>query len=665
MLPAKFTRLLRLAIIAAHVLGCGVSLRAQADGTEARTFFALSYGATNINVSSPLVTANGTVYIGTRGTTLTLAGGQLVAISASGSSRRFTAGDWIDATPAVGPDGTIYVGSWDGKLYAIRDTGTALTKLWEYQTNSFIYSSVAIGADGTLYVGSGDSNLHAINADGTPKWKFPVPDWVDSSPAVAANGNVIVGSWDGRVYAIDPDGNEKWSFMTGASVLGSPAIAADGTIYIGSTDNFLYALNPDGSKRWDYQTGADVESSPVIGTDGTVYVGSNDGYVYAIRSDGTLAWRTQIGATVASTPALRADGSLVVGVATTFGTSVPGQLVCLNSNGTVKWRFNAADIVDSSPAIGADNRIYFTDYARRLYTLNGSSGLASTVWSKWRRDVKHHGRIPNDSTLAQLINLSARARVGIEGDIVIAGTVISGGTSKSLVVRGVGPELAQYQVAGVLADPVLEVFNSAEVKILENDTWDPALQSTFSQLGAFALTPGSNSAALLASLPGGNSFTFQIKGKNSTTGVAIVEVYDAQKASGRLINLSTRAVVGTGDNVLIPGFIVEGSGPTTLLVRAVGPTLGSFGVGGVLTQPKMTLYKGQMPLLSNQGWGTAPNAAFIKDVTPRVGAFALPDNSADSAILTTLQPGAYTVVISGVNNTTGVVLFELYIVSGY
>lgn len=645
------------------LLACSPFLHGQADGTAARTAFILESGTTSINVASPLVTADGTVYIGTRGGLGVP--GRLWAISANGSARSFTAGDWIDATPVIGPDGTLYVGSWDGKLYALKDTGTALTKSWEYAAGSFIFSSVAIGPDGTLYVGSGDSNLHAVNANGTPKWKFPVPDWVDSSPAVAANGNVIVGCWDGRVYAVGPDGVERWNFATGAAVLASPAIASDGTIYVGSTDNFLYALNANGSKRWDYATGADIESSAVIGADGTIYVGSNDGYLYAIRSDGTLAWRTQLGATVASSPALRADGSIVVGIAALAGTGVPGQMVCVNSNGTVKWRFNAADIVDSSPAIGADNRIYFTDYARRLYTLNGSSGLATTVWPKWRREVTHKARIPNDATLSQLINLSTRAQVGTGGDILIAGTFINGSTNKQLLVRGVGPELAPFGVTGVLADPILEVFNSSEVKILENDSWSASLQATFAQLGAFPLTPGSQSAALLASLPGGNSFTFQIKGKNSTTGVAIIEVYDAEKSAGRLSNLSSRAVVGTGENVLIPGFIVEGSGPITLLIRGVGPTLGTFGVGGVLAQPTITLHRDGVSLITNQQWGNAPNASFIKDITPKVGAFPLPDNSADSALLVTLQPGAYTVVVSGVNNTTGVVLVELYVVSGY
>ena len=652
-------------VLACRSGGSPAALRAQTDGTAARQTFVLESATTTVNVASPLVTANGTVYIGTRGNTLLK--GRLWAISADNSSRSFVANDWIDATPTVGPDGTVYVGSWDGNLYALQDTGAAINKLWQYQTGSYIYSSAAIGPDGTIYFGSGDSNLHAIYPNGTLKWKYPVPDWVDSSPAVAPNGDIVFGCWDGRVYALNPLGSEKWHFDTGASVLSSPAIATDGTIYIGSTDNYLYALSPGGTKLWDYQTGADIESSPAIGAGGTIYIGSNDGYLYAIQPNGTLAWRTKIGASVASSPAIRADGSILVGVSTPAASSTPGQLVCLNSDGSVKWSYNAADIVDSSPAIGADNRIYFTDYARRLYTLNGVSSLASTVWPEWRREATHKARLPATGDLAQLVNISTRAQVGTGYNVMFAGTYIGGGTGKSVLARGVGPELLKYGVSGVLLDPALEVYNGSQVKIYENDDWDPSLATVFAQSGAFALDDGSKSAALVAPLSANNSFTFQVKGVNNSTGIAIVEVYDAQQDSGRLVNLSSRALVGTNDNVLIPGFYVKGTGAITLLIRAVGPTLAQdpYNVPGVLAQPNVQLVRSGTVVVANQVWNTAPNVSFIRDVTPKVGAFALPEGSADSVVLATVPPGGYTVIASGVNQTTGIALVELYVLTGY
>jgi hypothetical protein len=378
-----------------------------------------------------------------------------------------------------------------------------------------------------------------------------------------------------------------------------------------------------------------------------VYLGSNDGYLYAVRPNGTLAWRTKIGASVASTPAVRADGSIVVGVATLAGASAPGRMICLNPSGTQRWFYDGFDVVDSSPAIGPDNRIYFTDYARRLHALNDTSALATnSPWPKWRRESTHKARMPNDGSLGQLTNLSTRAQVGTGGDILIAGTYVGGGAGKTVLVRGVGPELAPY-LSGVLADPVLEVYDANDAKIFENDDWDAAIAPVFPQVGAFNLDAGSLSAAMLANLAADRRFTFQIKGEAGSTGVALVEIYDAQETSGRLVNLSSRAVVGTGVNVLIPGFYVKGTGPLTLLIRAVGPTLSlpEYGVPVALQQPLIMLIKNGSSIGWNQTWGTAHNEAFNKDDAPRVGAYALPYGRAETSNHVTEEPGLYSFVV--------------------
>jgi outer membrane protein assembly factor BamB len=149
-----------------------------------------------------------------------------------------------------------------------------------------VYSSPALGADGTIYIGSLDNKVYALDpADGSELWSFTTGDRVSSSPAVGADGTVYVGSLDSNVYALEPaDGSERWSFTTGDAVTSSPALGADGTIYVGSYDNKVYALDPaDGSERWSFTTGDSVESSPALGADGTAYVGSHDNKVYAIR----------------------------------------------------------------------------------------------------------------------------------------------------------------------------------------------------------------------------------------------------------------------------------------------------------------------------------------------------------------------------------------------
>ena len=135
-------------------------------------------------------------------------------------------------------------------------------------------------------------------------------------------------------------------------------------------------------------------------------------------------------------------------------------------------------------------------------------------------------------------------------------------------------------------------------------------------------------------------------------------------STARLINISARAQVGTGSNILIPGFVVEGSGMETLLIRADGPSLEQFGVSGVLALPTLAVYNSEGAVIaSNAGWGTSPNPAQIASVASQLGAFSFASGSADCAVIVTLPAGAYTVEVAGLNNTTGIALSEIYEVS--
>jgi len=154
---------------------------------------------------------------------------------------------------------------------------------WSFRTGSGVASSPVIGPDGTVYVGSDDGCLYAIGQDGTKKWSFKTGGSVISSPAIGPDATIYVGSGDGRLYAINQDGSFKWAYETSDAVYSSPVIGVDGTIYIGSWDHHVYALSPDGLLRWTFGTGDGIFSSPTIGLDGTVYVGSSDGKVYAVE----------------------------------------------------------------------------------------------------------------------------------------------------------------------------------------------------------------------------------------------------------------------------------------------------------------------------------------------------------------------------------------------
>lgn len=273
---------------------------------------------------------------------------------------------------------------------------------------------------------------------------------------------------------------------------------------------------------------------------------------------------------------------------------------------------------------------------------------------------------PVPQPASRIVNLAARAQTGSGADAIFCGFVISPGAEKTVLVRAVGPTLgtAPFNVPGALADPVLTLFgpDSNTLVAATNDNWNASAAATFSATGAFALPAGSRDAAIVARLAPG-AYTAQVSGTGGATGVALVEVYDADPAaSSRLINTAVRAQVGTGANVLIPGLVVSGSSPRTVLVRAIGPTLGAapFNVPGTLAEPVVTLFSGAQSIATNRAWGTAANAAAIRDSARAVGAFAIPDGSRDSALLVTLAPGAYTIQVAGANNTTGVALVEVY-----
>jgi hypothetical protein len=274
------------------------------------------------------------------------------------------------------------------------------------------------------------------------------------------------------------------------------------------------------------------------------------------------------------------------------------------------------------------------------------------------------------SNPGRLTNLACRADVGTGASILIAGFVVGGaGTTgpQNLLVRGVGPALAGFGATGVLPDPELQLYNTMATLVDSNTGWGinaAAITAADSAVGAFALSPTtSHDTALLESLASGG-YTAQVSGASTDTGVALAEIYDATPAgtytaaTPRLTNLSARADVGTGGNILIAGFVIGGSTAKTVLIRASGPALAPYGITGFLPDPKLQLFSGSTVLATNVGW--AANAQ-ITAVATAVGAFSWGvAGTADSALLVTLPPGAYTAQISGASGDTGVALVEVY-----
>jgi probable HAF family extracellular repeat protein len=273
---------------------------------------------------------------------------------------------------------------------------------------------------------------------------------------------------------------------------------------------------------------------------------------------------------------------------------------------------------------------------------------------------------------ARLVNLSSRGIVGSGADVVIAGFVVDGTGSKRLLLRGVGPTLEAWGVDGVLERPVLRLMRaSEELEVNQGWTTNPDATSIAGfgvEVGAFDLLPGGNDSALLVELPRGE-YTAQLSGAGTTTGVGLIEIYDLEpSASARLVNLSTRAKVLTGSGVLIPGYVIDGVAPRKVLIRAVGPTIALpeyGGVVGTLENPRVDVYRRvgvdeQVHVAENDDWGSAPDRVDLLATTASVGAFPLQDDSTDAALVLDLEPGVYTVQVSGVGGGTGVALVEIY-----
>ena len=263
----------------------------------------------------------------------------------------------------------------------------------------------------------------------------------------------------------------------------------------------------------------------------------------------------------------------------------------------------------------------------------------------------------------ELVNISVRTRVGTGDAVLVAGFVVSGSGTRPLLVRGVGPSLARFGVPGTLPDPVVRVFReSAELAANDNWTGDAALVAAATRVGAFALPAGSLDAALLAPLTEG-VYTAVASGKSGATGEMLLEVYDAREgtaAAPAISNLSLRAELPAG-GTMITGFAISGNAPKRLLVRAVGPTLERFGVTTALPDPRVRLFTGSTDVAINDDWSEAENSDEIFDAARLAGAFTLSRDSKDAAILTSLQPGLYTLHVSSPDpEAAGVVLVEMY-----
>ena len=254
----------------------------------------------------------------------------------------------------------------------------------------------------------------------------------------------------------------------------------------------------------------------------------------------------------------------------------------------------------------------------------------------------------------QALNLSSRGLVSAGDNALIGGFIVTGSASKSMVLRALGPSLTGFGISDVLSDPVLRVYNSSGALIATNDNWQSDLNHFILEANGLAPANLLEAATVQTLAPG--AYTVIVTGRDAIPGIGLVELYDLSPLSNsKLVNMSARGSVGTLDNVLISGFIVGDVGKTTVVVRALGPSLASYGVSGVLSDPILTIYDSTgAAIATNDNWQDNVNAIDIQ----RNG--LAPPNALESALVLQLPAGAYTAIVRGANDGTGVGLAEVY-----
>lgn len=328
----------------------------------------------------------------------------------------------IDSTPAVAPDGTVYVGSFDSALWAIRTNGEAG---WFFRPEGEIRSSPAVALDGTVLFGCRDKKLYAVTSTGKKRWDYLTGGWVDSSPALARDGTIYFGSWDGNFYALDANGVLKWKVAAGGIIDSSPVIGIDGTVFCGSHGKALFAFTPQGHELWRFQTEGAIISSPALDAHGNICFSALDGYLYSVDPGGELRWRLKTGDVTEASPVISADGTIYAAAnrelwaVTASGSKIwavrmespirssatvveggmiyvrdwHGLLRSVSPSGKFQWEFYADNFSLGSPVAASDGTIYSPGKYNSFLGLSGSWPLERAAWPKFRGNPRNTGNL--------------------------------------------------------------------------------------------------------------------------------------------------------------------------------------------------------------------------------------------------------------------------------
>ena len=394
-------------------------------------------------------------------------------------------------------------------------------------------------------------------------------------------------------------------------------------------------------------SGSTLSVTPVGGGTATVTVRAADSNGNQVTSSFTAQVTTPVAPPVITL-------SPPAGVNAAVGQTVVLNVVATGTGATYQWkRVGSPSLVNDVPGATEPSLVFSNvqaasagTYFCTVSTAGGSVDSGSTTLT-----------VSEGLAASRLTNLAVRSFAGQGDKALIAGFVTRGTGSKQLAIRGIGPALVPFGIPNLLEDPNLEIrgTNTGTPIVGSNDNWT---NDDGRNYGGFPLTAGSKDAVLVSPLAAGG-YTAQVRGAGVTTGNALVEVYDAALTNTAVsfVNLSARTQIDAGQ-ILIAGVSVSSGANKTLLIRAVGPKLADFGVGGVLPDPKIEVFNSAgTKIMENDNWG---GAAALVSAGGSVGAFPLDAASKDAALALTVAPGGYTVQVSGVQNASGVVLVEVY-----
>lgn len=554
----------------------------------------------------------------------------------------------LDANDDVIVTGTRYpAGTTDGSGYFLtaKYSGVDGHVIWQQTYGAHSYPrSMAVDGSGNVIV-AGEARrpgsqevLHLYDyfvtkydaADGRVLWERRLPGTERGHAdlvAVAQNGDALVfGAIGADQYAIRlaaADGEPLWTQKTvnvPRRELKDIAVDKNSEVIVVGHD----AFGPD---PWTY------------------YVAKHSG------ADGTVLWERRTGGGAhywggeALALKLAADGTPHVQGMLWFS---PPQTGLTYQSYTAIYAANSGSLLWEQRYVPPDGHPFL--YMPSLALLPGNDLAISGSEADGRNliAIKY-------STASQLMNISTRANVRAGDNALIGGFIVTGESPKKVLVRAIGPSLA---ISGALQDPVLELHKS-DGTVLANDNWRDTQEA---EITASAIPPTNDKeSAVVASVPPG-PHTAIVRDKNGGNGIGLVEIYDIDGAApATAANISTRARVETGDNVLIGGVILRGPRPSTILIRAIGPALVTAGVQGALQDPVLELVDGNGNSRSNDDWKRDTSGAPDPMQQSRIeNTGAAPKDDRESALLVTLGQGPYTAIVRGKNNTTGIALVEVY-----